>query len=160
MKLSFKNLTLTALAGATMLSMTAMAEAHGRKGGERERPTFEQLDLNGDGGITQAEIQEARQAAGAARFAETDTNGDGNLSREELVARADEKREGRVDRMIERLDANDDGMISQEELQARRGGGDRAEERGAKMFERADADGNGSISQEEWDNMPKRRGRN
>lgn len=115
----------------------------------RDRPDFATLDADGDGQITMEELQ----AQGAARFADADTDGNGSLSLEELTAAAEERRESRIQRMLDRLDANEDGELSQEEMQAARGG-DRAE----RMFERADANDDGTISQEEFDSA-KERGR-
>lgn len=125
----------------TAASITS-AQAHERKGGG-ERMTFAELDTDGNGEITVAEM-DARKAA---RFAEIDTNGDGGLSAEELTAQAKEGADTdrvakRVERMIERNDANEDGLIQADEM-----GGDRQD----KMFERIDTDENGSISEEEFD---------
>lgn len=144
---SFKSIlgiTAIALAGGLMLTSTA-AQARG-PGGGHERLSFEQLDTNGDGQITMAEME----ARGAARFAATDTNNDGKLSKEELTAAGSERMAKRVDRMLERLDADGDGALSQAELEDGRKGkgrGDRME----KRFERMDADGSGGISAEEFE---------
>lgn len=117
---------------------------------------FEELDLNGDGAITLEEMT----GAGDARFAEADANGNGTLDRDELLARAQERAERGVDRMIERVDANGDGALSQEEMANMREG--RRGPNPARMFERIDADGDGSISQGEFETaletMRERRG--
>lgn len=147
--------TFLALAGGAMLLSTVSAEARGPGGGER--PTFEQLDTDGDGQVTLEELQ----ARGAARFAQTDTDGNGELSRDELLATASERAESRVDRMLEHADTDGNGAISEAEMdaaraerQGRRGGADRA----ARMFERADANGDGAISAEEFAELGARRG--
>ena len=149
-----QKLALAAL-GVTLALTPMMAQAKGSKHGPRA--SFEQLDANGDGSLTQAEMQ----AHAKARFASADSNGDGNISRAELEAQAksnaSERATRRIDRMMERLDTNSDGQISASEMEAaadKRGG-----KRGERMFKRADADGNGSISKAEFDAMAKKGGK-
>lgn len=113
----------------------------------RERPDFATLDANGDGVITQEELQ----AHAAARFASVDTNGDGGLSAEELIAAAGERAADRTERMIARADENGDGLIQQDEMRPR--GGDRL----ARMFARVDADEDGTISEDEFTAAQERR---
>ena len=61
-----------ALAATAMVaSAPVMAREHGGP-----RPDFSQLDANGDGQITQAEVK----AFGAAEFAKADTDGNGSLT--------------------------------------------------------------------------------
>ena len=134
------------------LSLTAGAVL-AREGGPRgDRPGFSELDRDGDGKVTMAEIE----ASATARFAATDTNGDGALSAEEMIAAAqngqDDRLERRVSRMIERLDSDGDGSLSASEMAAR--GGDRMQ----KMFERIDADGDGALTEEEFAQMRERGG--
>ena len=52
------------------------------RAGER----FKKFDANGDGGVTQAEIDAARKQGEAERFKKLDTNGDGKLSQAEMEA--------------------------------------------------------------------------
>ncbi len=131
---------LTALAAAILAGSLSIAEA--RDGGPRERVDFETLDTDGNGEVTQTEMQ----ARANARFADADADGNGSLSRSELLARAERANETRVDRMIKRLDANEDGALSEEELRAGRRG------QGAnRFFARADTDNSGGISKEEFD---------
>ena len=132
------------LAGVLALTMGVTgltAQAEGR-GPDRERASFSELDANGDGEVTLAEMQ----ARGEARFAAADTDGNGTLSVEELIAaRADdgnERLERRINRFIERADDNGDGVLDIEEM----GPG---EERVADRFERLDTDGSGGLSEEE-----------
>jgi Ca2+-binding EF-hand superfamily protein len=133
-----------AIAAGTIGAGAALAKGgpggHGFKG---ERMSFEQLDADGSGEVTQAEME----AAKAARFAAADANGDGVLSAEELAAQASAQITERTTRMIERFDTDGDGALSQEEMPKPRRGGD-----SAKMFERLDADGSGGISKEEFEN--------
>ena len=127
----------------TLVSLTALAISASaglaRSGPDRAMPSFETLDQDGNGEITQAELN----ALGAARFAETDQNGDGTLDRAELIAAALGRAETRATRMIERFDSNGDGVLSQDELTARRDTG--------RMLSRFDSDGNGTLSEAEYD---------
>lgn len=135
-----------ALAGAAMLLSAVSAEARGKEHGKgHARPSFEQLDLNGDGQITRAEL--AGQAA--IRFDAADANKDGELDRSELLAMGREGAERHVERMLKRGDTDENGTLSQAEMEAmhaKRSKGDRA----ARMFERADANGDDAISAEEF----------
>lgn len=114
---------------------------------------FERYDANGDGILTQVEINEVRQS----RLVEFDQNGDGSLTLEEYQALwLDAMRERMVDRfqahdddgdglvtaeefgqpfdrMVRRFDANDDGEVTLDEMH--RGGehrGDRDGDRGRR----------------------------
>ena len=142
--------TKLALAGIGLaLAMTPMmAQA---KGGQGPRVTFEELDVDSNGSVTEAEMQAHR----AARFTTADTDGDGSLSRAELEAQMtsgkESRMERRLDRMMDHLDADDNGALSQEEL-AEAGG-----ERKGKGFSRLDKDGNGAVSKAEFDEMGKKR---
>jgi len=125
------------------VGVVGMASAH--QGGPG-RISFETLDTNGDGKLTQAELE----AQKAARFTATDTNGDGMLSADEMLAqgkarigdRMAKRMEHRIGKMIERRDANGDGMLSISEMEAMPKGG--------QLFKRLDANGDGAISAEEY----------
>ena len=109
------------------------------KGGRDHQPaSFEELDTNGDGQVTQAEILAHRQA----KFTSADADGDGQISLEEMQAAAQVKANERVSKMFERLDENQDGFLSDDELPKPR--------RASKMFERIDTDGSGAISEQEY----------
>lgn len=110
-------------------------------------PTFQELDADGDGQITQAEIQAHRNE----RYTAADTDGDGQLSVDEMQAAAQAKANERVTKMFTERDANQDGFLSQDELPKPR--------KSAKMFERIDADGNGSISEQEYADAKDKMGR-
>ncbi len=111
------------------------------------RATFQELDADGDGQVTQAEIETHRNQ----KFTAADADGDGQLSVEEMQAAAQTKANERVTKMFEKHDANADGFLSEDELPKPR--------RAAKMFERIDADGNGSISEQEYADAKDKMGR-
>ncbi len=130
------------IAGA---GMAAAHSAPGKgRGGEHGAAIFEMFDSNGDGRVTQAEMDALR----AERFAEADANSDGLLSAEEMAAFAEarraerdaNRRSQRIGRMIDHLDKDEDGMISLEEISA---------EGPARMFERLDSNEDGAITREE-----------
>ena len=134
------------LATAAIPAFAQPGEGKGHRGGNFAPIVFSELDTDGDGFLTQEEM-DARKAA---KFAEIDANGDGQLSADEIIAsqerQQDERRAKRAERMVEALDTNDDGLISEEEMAAHEGG----KRRGGNLFERADADDDGQISEEEF----------
>lgn len=123
--------------------VVGMASAH--QGGP-QRVSFETLDTDGDGKLTQAEMEVQKKA----RFTATDTNGDGMLSAEEMLAqgkarageRMAKRMEQRIGKMIERRDTNGDGMLSISEMEATA--------KGDQLFKRLDANGDGAITVEEY----------
>ncbi len=135
-------LTTALLAG----SVSAYAASNG-PGGDGPRgqrgPSFETLDVNGDGAVTMAELEQM----GADRFNAADTDGSGTLTAEELMAARDaqeaERANKRLTRMIERRDANNDGVLSLDEMQDDR--------RASRFFERFDADEDGTVTAEEFE---------
>ncbi len=129
-----KKLSKTALAGAALLTLgvitadTVYASGDRRCGGERvdhggpgvfgshgEHRGFnmiETFDINGDGALTQVEIDESR----AARFVEFDNSGDSRLSLVEFEGLwASYTREHMVDRFQD-LDADGDGQVTAAEF--------------------------------------------
>lgn len=127
---------LIALAGVA-IAVPALAVAggfhHGSAMHMEER--FSALDSDGDGRITEAEMQAKRSRY----FADADANADGVLDRQELEALIEARRKARMDRRFARLDANGDGGISAEEFAARKPG----------WIGRADADGDGGVTLDE-----------
>ncbi len=107
---------------------------------------IEQFDEDGDGKLSQDEMEAAHRAR-RAKFIETyDTDGDGMLSEKERDAAHDTIREDRKARraaFFESCDTNGDGQVSEEERTA----GWKA--RKAKMLEKYDADEDGKLSKEE-----------
>ena len=135
---------LIATVGATAL-LAPMAEARGKGG---ERPTFEMLDADGDGQVTQADLDTLRNE----RFAEFDANGDGSVTEEEFMARASNQAGERAAEMLARLDADGDGVLSRGVIEQGRGG-----DRAGRMIERLDTDGDGAVSAEEFAAAQERR---
>lgn len=132
----------------TAAATVAMAAPGGDRAGFRGAPEFSELDANGDGVLTQEDLTAAAQA----RFSDVDADGNGSVTRAEMAAHAEsqreERRQERLDDMIERADANNDGALSFEELTDER--------RGTRMLDRLDADGNGEVSEEEFASFERR----
>lgn len=147
-----KNMKHTGFITGTLIVALAVSAgaAYAKGAGKFKAVEFEALDADGNGELSQAELDAHR----AARFATADSNGDGVLSLQELQAAGHTKADERAARMIERFDANADGALSQDEMPGPRKQG--------RMFTRMDADGNGTISQEEFaqarDRMKERHG--
>ncbi|MEO1790141.1 MAG: EF-hand domain-containing protein [Pseudomonadota bacterium] len=142
-KLSLFALLIAGVGAAAL--MAPMAEARGPGG---ERVTFETLDADGDGQVTQADLDALREN----RFAEFDANGDGAVSEEEFMARAAGQASDRAAEMFARLDADGDGVLSRDVIEQGRGG-----DRAGRMIERLDTDGDGAISAEEFEAASERR---
>ncbi len=145
----------TLIAGLFLTAAAVPLAAQGPGGpgghdGEGRHPTFEMLDADGDGKVTQAEIAAFR----AGRFAEVDTNGDGVVTLEEFTAQAVARATERAAEMFARLDADGDGALSRDALEARGALGPVDE---GRMFARLDADGDGAVSLEEFEAMKERR---
>ncbi len=134
---------------AIVLSAVATTGTVALAKGPREHApiSFQELDANGDGQVTKAEMEAHR----AQKFTKADTDGDGKLSVQEMQAAAQAQANARAAAMFERHDANKDGFLTDDELPKPR--------RADKMFDRIDADGNGSLSEEEFADAKDRMGR-
>lgn len=84
---------------------------------EMQQQLFKQIDADGDGKITQKELDTFR----AAKVKAADTNKDGALSLEEFEPIYQEMTRKSMVRAFQRLDTNGDGVISQEEMDDRFG---------------------------------------
>jgi Ca2+-binding EF-hand superfamily protein len=93
---------------------------------------FEEIDADGDGAVTQAEIDAFR----AAKVAGADTSGDGALSIEEFDTLYREFTRWRMVRAFQELDTDGDGVISQAEMDRRFG----------RVVEQMDRDGDGALT--------------
>jgi hypothetical protein len=101
-------------------------------GGAPGERLFEAYDVNQDGTLTQAEVDQARQA----KLAEFDADGDGSLSLEEYQALwLDAMREFMVDQ-FQAHDDDGDGLVTVAEFSERTGG----------LVGRLDADGDGEVT--------------
>lgn len=138
-------LVVSTVAAGSLMTVSAVAKGQGgMMGGAmgQDRPGFAELDTNGDGMLSVAEMK----AQGDARFAAMDANGDGVITADEIGAHSAQMAAQRSAKMFERMlqwrDVDGDGGLSQAEMD-----GNQAE----KMFARADADGDGAISAEEFE---------
>lgn len=109
-------------------------------GMQAQRPSFGDLDADGNGEITRPEFEAMRTA----RFRQADADSDGKLTLDEMQAQARGIAEARAATMLKWLDADGDGALSAEEVPQHRGPG-------VEMLMRIDADGSGGISQAEFD---------
>lgn len=105
---------------------------------------FAKLDADGDGAISQAEIQGHKMAP---LFAEIDADGDGKLSKDEFFAAKKARHEGkrnhgdpaeRAAKMLAKHDADNDGTLSKAEVEGHRFLGDK--------FAEVDADADGKLT--------------
>lgn len=113
---------------------------HGYSSGERGgsnmmQQLFTQIDANGDGSITQEEVDAFR----ADKVSAADTNGDGALSIEEFDTIYRELTRSRMVRAFQSLDPDGDGVISNKEMDSRFGA----------IVKRMDRDGDGALSVED-----------
>ena len=140
-----KTKTLTALAvaaalGGTVLAGTSYADHRGGAMGFLDRgqlavsamEVFEAVDADGDGKLTQAEIDKLRND----RHAAHDANGDGNLSLEEFAGLWHETTRPLTVRAFQTLDTDGDAVITRAEYDRPLAG----------IVERLDRDGDGSLS--------------
>lgn len=148
----------------TGVAVTTGAEARGNTPGfggfmgPMERPSFAELDADGDGKVTAEEFKTFGETRLSAHFTKTDADGDGKLSTEEMQAGLETQRAAReaarAQAMVERFDTDGDGFVSQEEIAEIQAARDllrrNAADPGARMIARFDADGDGTLSAEEF----------
>ncbi len=137
-----RNKTLVAAALMLALGAAALPASAQHRGGF----PFSEVDADGSGEITSAELDAWREA----RFAANDTDGNGSLSAEELRAAQEQNRDERLEQMIQRADADGDGELSPSEIPGRDD---------ARMFDRLDRDQSGGISEAEMETAREGRGR-
>jgi Ca2+-binding EF-hand superfamily protein len=145
MTLTFKHSAalMAALLGAAV-STAALAQNGPMEGGMGGMMmSFDTLDADKDGKVTQDEMTAHR----AARFAEADANKDGKLSADELIVMREKAEAARkaemAAAMIARIDTDKDGLVSVAEMDAMPMMG--------KMFERVDGNADGAITQDEME---------
>jgi Ca2+-binding EF-hand superfamily protein len=152
------------LAAAPASARGPMGDMPGGIGGFAQRggmfaTTFAELDLNGDGQITEEDLTAAAQS----HFADVDTDGNGKLDAAELAtamqARITERMQGRTmgprgmdadtmsarmaERILDARDADNDGALSLAELEPEKGFG--------RVIDRFDTDDDNAVSQAEFD---------
>lgn len=113
----------------------ALAAAQSGKHEQFMQQRFEAADRNGDGVITQDEVDARR----AEHFAKADVNGDGDLSVAEMQLMREQRRLKRLERRRDRLDADGDGKVTADEFAAARAG----------FLEHMDTDGDGALTLDE-----------
>lgn len=107
----------------------------GRHGGDLMTGLFEAIDTDGDGAVTQREIDAYRDA----RVGAVDTSGDGALDIGEFDTLYRELTRPRMVDAFQRLDADGDGSVTTEEL----------DERFGSIVERLDRNGDGALGIED-----------
>lgn len=133
-----------AFAGATLAGDGWGRHHGGDRHGGRAMLLFEQFDVNEDGRLTQAEIDEVRRS----RLTEFDQNGDGSLSLEEYQALWLDAMRERMVRAFQRHDRDGDALVTVEEFS-------RPFDRAVSRFDR---DGDGVLTLDEVRRRGDRRG--
>lgn len=134
------SVAIAGLIGSSMFVGTALAErrAHGRHHEHRHERTarlLESFDLDGNGILTQEEVDQARRE----RFARFDADNDGKLTLQEYEALWLDAMRDHLTRRFERLDGDDDSAVSPEEFVAPFG----------DVIQRLDTNEDGQITQDE-----------
>ena len=128
------------------LAAAPMGKTFGALGGERI--SFETVDTDGNGLVTQAELDALRDT----KFAALDSNGDGSLTQEEFSERATRRAVARArrrsEKVFQRLDSDGDGLVSFDKFKAAQ---DSRRDSGKGMIARLDTNGDGAVSEAEFD---------
>ncbi|MCR9125159.1 MAG: calcium-binding protein [Rhodobacteraceae bacterium] len=144
-------LILSSVAVAVAVAGLTVGVAMARDGGHGPRGfaamDFDQIDTDGDGALSQSEMQ----AVARLRFEAADTDADGTLSAAEIETAMKGPMARRAARMIDRRDSDGDGRLSIDEMAP-------PPDRMARGFARLDQDESGTISREEFDAMRARMG--
>lgn len=137
-----KKTTVAILGTAVVLTASAGAFAHDKKGGDREgrgsMHMFERADANSDEKLDFVEFSTPMTE----RFDELDADSNGIITEAEIDA-ASEGKGRRAERIAKRLDGDDNGEITKAEL----------EERQKAMFARLDVDEDGFVTLDEAKKM-------
>ncbi|WP_116133473.1 EF-hand domain-containing protein [Tropicimonas sp. IMCC34043] len=134
------------------LAVTGGADAFGGSLAQSSRPSFAELDSNGDGRVTAAELGVLPATRMNDLFATADRNRDGRITREELsrmTATRGTLGPQRADRMMMRLDLDRDGTITWAEARTA-AGQNRSTPPGAQLMARADTNRDGVITAAEY----------
>lgn len=109
---------------------------HGhRRGAKRFERMLEEFDSNGDGKLSQAEVDQARSD----RLAQFDSDGDGQLNLQEFQALWLDRMHSRMVDQFQELDEDGDAVVTGEEFL----------QPFAKMIERMDRNKDGELSKED-----------
>lgn len=124
---------------------------------------FSSLDADGDGTISQSEMETALSNSDKTKvdsvFSQLDADGNGSISTDELKSGVKQAMAGHhhhdktasddtsLDQIFSSLDTNGDGTVSQSEMEASLSNSNKTSV--DSVFSQLDADGNGSISQAE-----------
>jgi len=131
---------------AALIATAGLVQAQDNPAPNRAgRPSFEDMDTNKDGKITQDEIQAGQDKRIEERFARFDKNSDGVITKDEIPEMPANSPRARFMPDMSKLDKNGDGKISKEEFAE-------MNKDGAKeMFTRLDKNGDGAITKEEME---------
>lgn len=133
------------LGTAAVLAFAIPALAEKAVMSDHHKAHMEAVDTDGDGKISKAEAEAARDEL----FKSADADGNGSVNFDEFLVMEEKRRQMKLKRRFERSDKNGDGTLSSDEIGARRD----------SHFARMDRDGDGEISEEERKEAHKRMGR-
>lgn len=138
-----RNLLRTLLTGACVAGLAAAGPVVAQDADSNA--LFKKLDSNGDGQISQQEMQKLPTLVHQRKFDEADSNNDGKVSKEEFTAQVQK----RADKMFKRLDSNGDGVVKADEADQAKNVGHHMS--GDRVFKHMNDNDNDSVSKNEWD---------